>query len=135
MSEYGIVKSSELRVGDVVLTHGALCEVLAIVAHVGIGGRPDLVTYACDTRVTNLGSGDVDDMLARWARRDGGHWTIQGNDLCSWYVPSRVEVARCEACGHVWTMADGPFPAVRAAEHEGRCHDGAQTVWSSADRA
>lgn len=95
------VKTSEIQVGDVVLTHGMRCLVdspLEISKCHGVGRDGSHCRYVKalvlnrDDEATNAVPRS---WTADWKRNgrydalphDGEHrWTIQGNDLASWYV-------------------------------------------------
>jgi hypothetical protein len=72
------VTTDELRVGDVVLTHGARCRIFQIDEYY-TAGRP---VFACLSHVLNPDDG-ADAWIVHWEQLDG-YWNIQGNSLARW---------------------------------------------------
>jgi hypothetical protein len=90
------VKASELREGDIVLTHGMRVQLDSPVQSRTYPDRPDLPVFFCKGLILN-----VDELSDPWlvgvsrqykpwphsGEPTGEHrWTIQSNDLLSWRV-------------------------------------------------
>lgn len=92
------VKSSELREGDVVLSHGGMRVLLDGPVNVSEpieGHASGLPVYWQNGRVLNRA--DVDERiipLSFTAQSDGQHrWQIQGNDLVRWQIEPREQAS------------------------------------------
>lgn len=107
-----LLKSSELRPGDVVITHGMRCLI-----DLDIKSGPDAYTgrvFFTSARVTNLEDVKREGFVPLgWLSPDGDarRWTLQGNDNASWPVereldalPERIKVIRerAAACSNPW---------------------------------
>ncbi len=92
-TETRTVKTSELRVGDVVLTHGMRVRIDSIKSYKGSTGLP---AASCSGTVLNLAEvleeGYVPASFLRTRKSEGysedrdDFWNVQGNDLATWQV-------------------------------------------------
>ncbi|MGH3402851.1 MAG: hypothetical protein ACRDRJ_10180 [Streptosporangiaceae bacterium] len=103
------IKSSEIRVGDVVRTHGMRVRIDRVREFEPVDGRGDkgMPGYACAGTVLNLAEVLANDWVPAsflQTRKGDGYaedrddlWVVQGNDLASWQVEPAGSVTEMEA--------------------------------------